>query len=119
MVIGLDAVLSVENIRVKANHGWYKEERKIGGMYSVSVRMYHKVSPNEEFTTLESSLNYEIIYHEVLAIMKNEFHLIEESCKAIFDKMKSLDEASIWEIEMIKEEPPLKYTGQTKFVLKG
>jgi dihydroneopterin aldolase len=119
MVAELDAVLSVENIRVKAQHGWYQEERKLGGMYSVSVKMFHRVKTSEQFHNLDSSINYELIYSKVLEVMEREFHLIEECCKYMHEALKKLDQESIWEVELVKEQPPLKFVGLTKFALKG
>ncbi|MBR9859494.1 FolB domain-containing protein [bacterium] len=115
----LEATLAVENLRVKAKHGWYEEERVIGGMYTINVRMFHSVRDSEQFDDLSASINYEVIYKQVLDVMQNEFHLIEHCCKSIFNRMKSLDQNAIWEVELIKEEPPLKFVGNTSFTLKG
>lgn len=116
---GIEAVLSVDNIRVHAYHGWYPEERMIGGMYNINVRMFRTVDQTEHFSNLEASINYELIYDLVLDTMKQEFHLIEHCCKALFDKLKGLDNHSIWEVHLIKEEPPLNFVGATSFKLKG
>lgn len=116
---GLETILRVENIRLKAQHGWYEEERIMGGMYSVSVTLYDHVSGNETFTDLDESINYERIYNNVVSIMAKEFHLIESSCKAIHDAMKLLKKDAIWEVQIIKENPPIKFVESTQFTLKG
>jgi dihydroneopterin aldolase len=115
----LETVLSVDNIRVKAFHGWYESERKLGGMYSISVKVYNQAPNNEDFHDLETSVNYEDIQERVVAIMKEEFKLIEESCKAIFDHLKELKPNATWKVSLVKENPPIKYVGATKFEIKG
>jgi len=115
----LNAELSIDNIKVKAFHGWYDAERKVGGMYSVSVRIYDSVDIDQNFADLDSSVNYEKIYDKVIEIMGLEFKLIEECCKTLFDNLKLLKPNAIWEVLLVKENPPLKYVGATSFKLKG
>jgi dihydroneopterin aldolase len=115
----LEAELSIDNIKVKAYHGWYDAERKVGGMYSVSVRVFGAVSIDQNFNDLDSSVNYEKIYENVIEIMAQEFKLIEECCKALFDKLKQLKPNAVWEVLLVKENPPIKYVGATSFKLKG
>lgn len=115
----LETVLSVDNIRVKAYHGYYAAERKIGGMYSITVQLYRSIDRGQLLVDLDSTVNYEVIYNEVLTIMKQRFDLIETSCKAIFDRMKELSADDIWKVTVVKENPPLKYVGATRFEIKG
>ncbi|MEY2924439.1 MAG: dihydroneopterin aldolase [Bacteroidota bacterium] len=115
----LASELSIDNIKVKAHHGWYEAERKVGGMYSVSVKVFSKVNTNDDFSDLDSSVNYEKVYASVIDIMDKEFKLIEECCKALFDAVKQLKPNSVWEVLLVKENPPLKYVGATSFKLKG
>jgi len=115
----LESELSIDNIKVKAHHGWYEAERKVGGMYSVSVKVFSKVNTNDDFSDLDPSVNYEKVYASVIAIMDKEFKLIEECCKALFDAVKQLKPNSVWEVLLVKENPPLKYVGATSFKLKG
>ena len=115
----LDTVLSVDNIRVKAYHGWYESERKIGGMYSISVQLYRSIPADHNFVDLDTTVNYEVIHQRVLGIMKQPFHMIETCCKAIFDSMKELNAEDVWKVKIIKEDPPLNYVGSTQFEIKG
>lgn len=115
----LETVLSVDNIRVKAYHGWYAAERVLGGMYNISVQVISSAAADEEFHDLESSVNYEYIQERVVAIMKQEFKLIEECCKAIFDDLKALKPNAVWRVNLVKENPPIKYVGATQFEIKG
>ncbi len=115
----LRTILSVENIRLKAYHGWYAEERKIGGYYTLSVHMSSAVPDSEDYNGLASTVNYELIYHRVLEVMKQEHKLIEHCAKAIFDHLKALAPANEWKITLKKENPPMKHVGVTQFTIEG
>ncbi len=115
----IDTILSVENIELRAKHGWYKEERSIGGMYIINVYMQSTADERQSFDALSSTINYELIQEKVISEMKNEHKLIEHCCKAIFDEMKLLSKDAIWTVELIKKDPPLKYVGQTKYRIQG
>ena len=119
MSSSLETTLSIHNIRVKAYHGWYASERKLGGMYTIHVNIYSTISENENFNDLDASVNYENIQSRVVEIMKEEFHLIESSCKSIHENLKTLKPNAIWEVIIVKENPPIKYVGLTSFTIKG
>ena len=115
----LKTILSVDNIRLRAKHGWYQEERMIGGYYSINVSMESFTHKAEEFNQLDSTVNYELIYNSVISVMKNEHKLIEHCCKAIFDRLKRLAAENRWTVELIKENPPIKFIGATRFKIIG
>lgn len=115
----IDTLLTVDKIRLKAHHGWYVEERKLGGWYTVSVKLSGKASDSESFDHLASTVNYERIYESVVKVMKQEHLLIEHCCKAIFDELKPLSPDREWTVELVKENPPIKHVGATKFEIKG
>lgn len=115
----LDTVLSIDNIRLKAYHGWYAAERKLGGIYSISVKVHSSIGENEHFEDLEESVNYEHIYKIVADTMAEEYKLIETCCKALFERLKPLKPNAVWEIHLIKENPPMKFVGATSFRIKA
>ena len=115
----IETKLSIDCIRVKAYHGWYASERKIGGMYSISVKIYDSRPLSENYTDIDDTVNYEDIYSVVTSLMKNEYKLIEECCKALFDSLKALKTNAIWEVNLVKENPPIKHLGSTQFRIKG
>ena len=115
----IDTVLSVENIKVKAKHGWYEEERQMGGVYIINVHFASTSDVKQEYNHLSATINYELIHAKVISIMKQEHKLIEHCCKAIFDEMKLLSKNGVWTIELIKQDPPLKFIGQTKYKISG
>lgn len=115
----LETKLSIQKIRVKAHHGWYATERKIGGMYAISVSLYGRMTSTESYTSIADTVNYEEIYDQVIVSMKEEHKLIESCCKSIWDKLKILAPNAIWEVHIEKEDVPIKYVGSTSFNLKG
>lgn len=115
----IESVLSIEEVRVKANHGWYESERKIGGMYLITVRAYLQLNMNETLTDLSHTINYEKVHQIIIDTMSEEHHLIESACKTIFDKLKSDYQNEIWEVFIRKEDVPLKYVGSTSYSIKG
>ena len=115
----IDTLLTVDNIRLKAHHGWYEEERILGGMYCISVQVEGKAVLSEHFDQLTSTVNYERIYDKVVAVMRHEHRLIEHCCKAIFDELKIVSPEHVWTVELTKENPPIKHLGATKFRIKG
>jgi len=115
----LDTILSINKVRVKANHGWYASERKIGGMYSISVRIFSKHKTNSTFDDIEDTINYEEIHTIILDVMGREFKLIETCCKTLWDELKQLSTNDLWEVILEKEDVPIKHVGSTSFTLKG
>jgi len=119
MANSLETILSISNVRVKAYHGWYEAERKIGGMYCISVKA-HKEAPKEcTFSDMDDSINYEGIHSMILAVMKKEFKLIEHCCKSLFDGLKEIDNNVKWEVTLTKEDVPIKHVGSTSFTIIG
>lgn len=115
----LETLLSIENVRVKAYHGWYASERKIGGMYTISVNIYSSASWSETLVDIEDTINYEDIHEILIETMKEEFKLIETCCKALWDRLKVLSPDDVWEVSLVKEDVPIKHVGSTKFRVKG
>ncbi|MDC1395623.1 dihydroneopterin aldolase [Bacteroidia bacterium] len=115
----IETKLSIESIRVKAYHGYYAAERKIGGMYSISVCVFDSSSVAENYAEIDDSVNYEMIHAEVISIMKNEYKLIEECCKAMWDVLKKLKPSAVWEVHLVKEDVPIKHVGSTSFSIKA
>lgn len=115
----LETILSINKIRVKAHHGWYAAERKIGGMYTISVRIFCRKKTADQFDDIDDTINYENIHSVIVAVMKQEYKLIETCCKALWDELKPLSDKDVWEVSLEKEDVPIKHVGSTSFVIKG
>ena len=83
--------LEVCNLRLKAFHGWYDEERILGGMYKIHISLFKDQDMDIDFHSIDDTVNYEAIHSVVLDEMKNEHRLLESAVKAIFDRVKMLD----------------------------
>jgi 7,8-dihydroneopterin aldolase/epimerase/oxygenase len=115
----LETILSIDNIRVMAHHGWYESERKLGGFYSISVQVFSTFPSTQSFDEMDISINYEQIHETVLSVMNEEFKLIEQCCKVLFERLKQLKPSEIWQVHLIKEDVPIKHVGSTSFCIKG
>lgn len=115
----LETKLSIANVRVKAHHGWYAAERKIGGMYTISVSVYSCADIAEDFSEIEDSVNYEEIYAIIKSVMSQEFKLIEHCCKTLWTGVKELSAKDKWEVSLVKEDVPIKHVGHTSFTISG
>ena len=119
MSSSLETILSIDKIRVKAHHGWYESERKIGGLYSISVQVFSTIASSQSFDEMDISINYEQIHETVVSVMNDEFKLIEQCCKVLFDRLKQLKPTEIWQVHLIKEDVPIKHVWSTSFCIKG
>ena len=119
MSSSLETILSIDNFRVKAHHGWYESERKIGGFYSISIQVFSTIQESQSFDDMDHSINYEEIHETVITVMKDEFKLIEQCCKVLFVRLKQLKPTEIWQVNLIKEDVPIKHVGSTSFCIKG
>ena len=115
----LETILSIEKVRVKAHHGWYASERKIGGMYSISVNIYSTTPIAHSLVDIDDTINYEDIHKIIISTMKEEHKLIETCCKVLWDRLKTLSANDVWEVVLLKEDVPIKHVGSTKFTIKG
>ena len=81
--------IALEGMRFYAHHGFYEEERAIGGKYVVDI--YFDVDFNEASATdeLSGTINYEEVYMLVKNIMMTSVKLIEHLGKKILDEMKT------------------------------
>ena len=117
--ITIESILSIDNVRVKAKHGWYESERKLGGMYVISVFIYKTLEANYDFNHLDKSINYEKVHQVILDTMAEEHMLVESACKTIWDRLKAIHPDEIWEVNICKEDVPLKFVESTSFKIKG
>lgn len=115
----IQTVLSINSIRLKAHHGYYAAERKIGGMYSISVKVHMSADASEDFLEISDTVNYEVVYEVVCATMAEEFELIETTCKALWNRLKLLKADAEWEVCLLKEDVPIKHVGSTSFTIKA
>jgi len=90
-----------------AYHGFYDEEQKIGGQYTVDVYIQHH---SEEFSldNIENTINYELVYKITKEQMNISSRLIEHLGEQIILKLKQAigDDKTI-KVIIKKHRPPL------------
>ena len=111
-------VLKVNDLRVWANHGWYEEERLIGGEYRIDVTMSVEIS--DAHTDLSDTVDYQDVVDLTNDIMRQTFKLIEDSCLAIFNALLTkLDKIKALEVTVTKLNIPINNLQSTSFTVKS
>lgn len=67
----------IEGMHFKAHHGYYLEERKIGGQYIIDMEMEYDIQKAAEKDNLDDTVNYEKIYQLCKSEMAISRKLIE------------------------------------------
>lgn len=83
-------LIAIEGMKFYAYHGYYPEERKIGGWYTVDVYVETNVDKTAQDDNLEGTINYETIFRIVRMEMQTESQLIESVAHRILNRMKGL-----------------------------
>ena len=101
-------VISLEGMRFYAFHGFYPEERIIGGEYLVDISVETNAKGAVEADELEDTINYETVYEIVELEMKKPSKLLEHVLGRIVKKLKfQFDNIRGLEITLKKLSPPL------------
>lgn len=109
-------VLKVNNFCVWAFHGWYQEERMLGGEYSVDVEVQFTL--HGQISEIDDTINYEIICDVIKQMMKKSCRLIEEITSSIFKALQDLSENVIkLTVTVTKLSVPIPFLGSTSFTL--
>lgn len=77
------AVIALEGMRFRANHGYYEEEQILGGDYIVDVEIATMVTKAAIDDDLEQTINYETIYLICEAAMRKNSKLLENVAERI------------------------------------
>ncbi|MCB9033408.1 MAG: dihydroneopterin aldolase [Chitinophagales bacterium] len=97
--------IGLNGMQFYAYHGYYEEERKIGGWYEVDVTVVVQ-QQNTINDKLENTINYEQIYTIVEQAMQESALLIETVASKIKDAIKALGVQQI-KVTVKKKNPPL------------
>ncbi|MEO1258266.1 MAG: dihydroneopterin aldolase [Bacteroidota bacterium] len=71
------AVIALEGMRFRANHGVYWEEQIIGGDYIIDVFITTMISKASVADDIDKTINYETVYLICEAAMKKNSRLLE------------------------------------------
>jgi len=110
------SVLQINDLRIWAYHGWYEEERLIGGEYRIDVVMNLVHTPLEN--ELDSTVDYQLVVDAIRAEMSHEHKLIESACKSIFVRLSQLPIEAL-EVTITKLDLPINNLKSTSFTLRS
>ena len=78
----------LDNLKFYAYHGVLEQERKVGGEYSVDVRLNVKNAENAIYNDeLEGTINYADVYNLIKAEMQEPSSLLEHIAGRIIEKL--------------------------------
>lgn len=69
----------IEGMHFKAHHGYYLEERKIGGQYIIDLEMEYDIQKAARHDNLDHTINYEKIY----ALCKSEMAVSQKLIETV------------------------------------
>ena len=99
----------LDNLKFYAYHGVLEQERKVGGKYSVDVRLDVKNAENAIYNDeLEGTINYADVYNLIKAEMQEPSSLLEHIAGRIIEKLFcKFPTIEFAEIKICKRNPPM------------
>lgn len=103
------AVISIEGLRIRANHGVFSQETLVGNVFEVSLRLSY---PPANEAMADDDLGHSLNYAEVIEIVKREMampsklleHVVGRIRAAILEAYPAIDGG---EITVRKLTPPV------------
>ena len=101
-------IISLEDIRIHAFHGFYDEEQVVGNDYRIDIYLAVNVDGAAKDDDLFATVNYELVYHICLAEMRKTKKLIETVAKSMVDRLnEQFDKVEGVRVRLRKLNPPL------------
>lgn len=101
-------VIEVNGIRAFGYHGCLPEEARIGGHYSVDVRVEGDFSDAETSDDLHDTIDYGRVTAIVLEQLSQRSALIEQVARRIMNHLKTAWPGEFqWRVRLTKEHPPV------------
>lgn len=102
-------IIAIEGMQFFAHHGYYKEERILGGKFTVDVYLEINFQAAALHDELLETVNYEKVFATVKNVMEEDAHLIENVCYRILNALRSqLPAARQIRVRVNKYNPPMK-----------
>lgn len=103
------ATITLEGMKFYAYHGYYPEERIIGGEYIVDVNISTNINKAAMSDELSNTINYETVYLIVDAEMRKPSKLLEQVLLRIIMGIKyQFDNIATIEAKLTKLNPPMQ-----------
>ena len=100
--------IELNDIRLYAFHGVLDQERRVGGDYSVSLRVHYNISKAMKTDRVDDTLNYVVlldIVKEQMAIPSDLMeHVAARIAQAVFSRFPDADATDVM---IVKLNPPL------------
>lgn len=102
-------IIAIEGMHFFAHHGFYKEERVLGGKYTVDVYLEFDFQKAAALDDLSKTIDYEMVFATVKQEMEINAHLIENVCHRILEALRvQLPAAPFIKVRVNKFNPPMK-----------
>ncbi len=102
------AKILLEEMEFYAYHGCYKEEQVIGNRFLVDLEIDVDTTEAEQSDRLSDTLNYQLVYAEVKAVMAEKCNLLEHLGHRILDALKTrFSEINNIKLKVSKMNPPM------------
>ncbi|MCL2178887.1 MAG: dihydroneopterin aldolase [Proteobacteria bacterium] len=101
-------IIELEDMEFFARHGWFPEERTIGNVFRVDLRIEADLSQAACSDRLEDTINYQHVYAIVKREMEIPSRLLEHLCEkilcALYAELEGIQKATV---KVSKKHPPL------------
>jgi dihydroneopterin aldolase len=101
-------IIGIKGAEFYAFHGYYEEERKIGGYYQVDVEITLPESAENTNDDLGKTFNYEVLYQIVSKEMQISSQLLEHIAERIVNLTLLIEPYLKYKIRITKKNPPMK-----------
>jgi dihydroneopterin aldolase len=100
--------IEIEGMEFYAFHGCHKEERIIGGHFTVDIYIDTNIEKAAISDNLEDTINYQNVYYLVKEQMAYRSNIIENVAQRLYDKLiKTFPEIQKIKIKVSKLNPPV------------
>lgn len=104
----IESCIVLEGVRLYAYHGVMKQERRVGGWFTVSLRVHYNIYK----AMMTDCVNDTISYADLLAVTKREMaqpsqlleHVAGRIGKAVVSEFQGVEKA---EVKILKLNPPM------------
>lgn len=100
--------ISLEDIRLRGNHGVFPQERKVGNEFKIDVKVRIPVPVSIKSDALTDTISYADIYEVVATEFCRPSNLLEHVCWRIEEELrKKWPQIQSGEIKIVKIQPPI------------
>ena len=103
-----DSEVFLSGVRLYAYHGVLPQEGRVGGWYTLSVRVHYNIKKACETDCVDDTLDYSRLLQLVQTEMREPSRLLEHVAGRIAQRIFTLYPASMAvDVTIVKENPPM------------